>query len=131
MGRRLILSTMLAATLLSPAAAQAANKTINVGPGKTLNPSNATIDPSDTITWHWAERQSHHIASNPGSLEFWDSGERETGDFVHAFPKSGSFSYVCKLHPDDMKGTITVTGTVAPPPPPPPNVAPTASLTPA
>ena len=109
---------MLAATLLSAPAAQAADKTVNVGPGKTLNPGSWTINPGDTVTWHWVENADHHIASNPGSLEFWDSGMRGSGDFVHAFQKPGSFSYVCKLH-EEMNGTITVAAAQAEPPLPP------------
>ncbi len=100
--------------LLWPATAQAVNQTITVGQGgnRTLTPSGSvSIDPDETVTWQWAAgSERHHIRSNAGSAEAWDSGERDVGSLAHAFVRSGSFSYTCLLHPDLMNGTISVSG---------------------
>jgi plastocyanin/PKD repeat protein len=112
MGRPWLLGTLVGASLVWPAAALGADATITVGPGRTLSPSggSATINPDDTVTWRWAPgSEKHHIASFAGT-EVWDSGERTTGELAHTFVRSGAFAYRCLLHPDDMRGTITVTG---------------------
>ncbi|HUR85441.1 MAG TPA: PKD domain-containing protein [Solirubrobacteraceae bacterium] len=126
MGRLWLLGAVLAAALLAPSSALAANALITLGPGNTLNPSgSATIGVGETVSWRWTEDKGHHIASLPSSSEFWDSTERKLGpDFTHTFPNAGSFSYVCQVHPDDMNGTITVSGS----PPPPGNGAPSAAI---
>jgi PKD repeat protein/plastocyanin len=124
-GRPWLLATLVGASLLWPAAALGADVSITVGPGRTLSPSggSATIDPDDTVTWRWAPGSDrHHIASVSGTgAEVWDSGVRTTGEFAHTFVRSGAFAYRCVLHPDDMRGTITVTGApqarLAPPTP--------------
>jgi plastocyanin len=114
MGRLALLAALLAAALLSPATALAADATIIVGANgeKTLVPANVTVDPDNTVTWQWgANSQKHHIVSDATTgLDAWDSGERSTGSFARAFPRSGSFRYHCALHPDVMRGTVTVTG---------------------
>lgn len=113
MRRLWLLCAVLSATLLSPVAvAQAADVTITVGPGRTLTPSgSAQIDPDDSVTWQWAANsEEHHIVSNAGSAEAWNSTRRSAGSLVHTFVKSGAFAYTCLLHPDLMNGTITVTG---------------------
>ena len=113
MGRISLLGALLAATLLFPAAAMAAGPTITVGPQKTLSPNggSATISPDDTVTWQYAAGSiDHHIKSIGAQAENWDFGQTNSGTFTHTFTKSGTFSYHCELHPNDMRGTITVTG---------------------
>jgi plastocyanin len=114
MGRLALFAALVATALLSPSAALAADATIIVGANgqKTLVPANVTVDPNNTVTWQWgANSQKHHIVSDATTgLDVWDSGERSTGSFTQAFPRSGSFPYHCALHPDVMRGTVTVTG---------------------
>ncbi|HEY3187191.1 MAG TPA: PKD domain-containing protein [Solirubrobacteraceae bacterium] len=112
MGRILLAAALLAAILLLPATASAVvDKTIIVGPDKVLSPPNVTVSPDGTVTWQWANGSiAHHIVSNPGSAEVWDSGTRNSGTFTHTFTKSGPFGYHCEIHPNIMRGTVTVTG---------------------
>jgi plastocyanin/chitodextrinase len=114
MGRLALFAALLALALLSPATALAADATIIVGANgqKTLVPANVTVDPGNTVTWQWgANSQNHHIVSDATTgLDTWNSGERTTGSFVRAFPRSGSFRYHCAVHPDVMRGTVAVTG---------------------
>jgi plastocyanin len=110
--RRLPLLTAMLVTALAlpPAAASAADETIIVGPGRSFNPPNRSIDPDDTVTWQYAAgSEEHHVASNAGQAESWNFGETASGTFPKTFTKSGAFSYVCLLH-DEMRGTITVSG---------------------
>lgn len=103
-------------------AAVAANQTVAVGNDKTLSPNsgNASINTGETITWHWVGPDTGHIIESlPGQAEAWESdppGANENnhvvGDtFPHTFTQVGAFDYHCRIHPDKMFGTITVTGT--------------------
>ncbi|HEY3021382.1 MAG TPA: PKD domain-containing protein, partial [Solirubrobacteraceae bacterium] len=116
MGRISLAAAVVAAILLLPATAFAANATIRVGPDKVLSPPSVTINPDETVTWQWAVGSiAHHIVSNSTTgLETWDSGERSSGSFTHPFTHSGSFAYHCAIHPNVMFGTITVTGAPVP-----------------
>ncbi len=112
-------SLVACATLASGAVA--ATKTIDVGNNKTLSPNsgNASIAAADTITWRWVGPDlGHIIESAPGQTEQWDSDPgvieanitHASGDlFAHTFPQVGAFNYRCRIHPDKMFGTITVT----------------------
>jgi plastocyanin len=42
------------------------------------------------------------------------------------FAQAGTYTFYCPIHPEEMKGTVTVTasGTIPPPPPPPPGKSP-------
>src|SRR5216117_3395427 len=104
MGRISLAAALLAATLLLPATASAVvDATINVGPDKVLNPPNVTVSPDGTVTWHWMPGSiAHHIVSNAGNAEVWDSGIRNSGNFTHTFTKSGAFGYHCEIHPNVM-----------------------------
>ena len=45
-----------------------------------------------------------------------NGGDRAPGTtFTHQFSTPGSYGYVCRIHPDKMRGTVTVTAPVTPP----------------
>ena len=101
--------------------AVAANQTISVGNNKTLSPNSgsATINLGETVTWQWVGPDTGHIIESapPPQVELWDSdpgtgqvANHNFGDtFAHAFTHVGAFDYHCRIHPDKMFGTITVT----------------------
>jgi plastocyanin len=123
---RIALASACACCLLG-STALGANTGINVGTNggadKTLSPNNgsATINLGDTITWTWvgpASDVDHVMESDPGQAESWDSDpgagtnpNHSVGDtFVHQFTHTGAFNYHCRVHPDKMRGVITVKG---------------------
>src|SRR3712207_2143785 len=119
--RRLTLPAFLLLALLAlvPASASAADQVIQVAVGgnKSLTPANVTIAPDEKVTWTWASSNDHHIVSNAGTEESWDTGERTSGSHPlggKTFVKSGAFGYHCVLHPQEMRGTVTVTGSPVP-----------------
>ena len=114
----------LAAWAALGTAAMGANETVSVGNNKTLSPNsgNASITRGDTITWRWVGPETGHIIESdntPPQAEVWESdppGANEdnhvVGDtFPHTFTHVGAFNYHCRVHPDKMFGTITVSGT--------------------
>ena len=113
----------LAAWAALGSAAMGANQTVSVGNDKTLSPNsgNASITRGDTITWRWVGPDANHIIESdntPPQAEVWESdpaGANEdnhnVGDtFLHTFTHVGAFQYHCRVHPDKMFGTITVSG---------------------
>jgi plastocyanin/PKD repeat protein len=116
MRRLLCPALVLAAATVGLAAqdAAAANATVNVGNDRRLSPTTVAIAPGDTVTWQWVGPDTdHRVAASPaGQAETWDSGNedlRSVGStFVKAFAASGAFTYVCLVHPDDMRGTVRV-----------------------
>lgn len=70
-----------------------------------FNPKGVTISVGDSITWT-NEGPSNHTATATNG-EF-DTGILNDGESAsHTFSNSGTFNYVCTLHPF-MKGTVTV-----------------------
>ena len=76
------------------------------------SPSALTITAGDTVTWtNNGTVPEGHTVTGDG----FDSGTLSNGEtYSHTFTSTGTFSYVCTLHPF-MKGSVTVDA--APPPP--------------
>lgn len=107
-----------------------------------------TIQTGDTVEWSFIDgvHNSTECGANwskGGSCEgaVWGSeiAMIPPSTFSRTFDTPGEFYYRCTLHPDSMKGIITVgslttpssTPTPAPPPEPTPTAAPTTSASPA
>jgi plastocyanin len=114
----LLATTMLAAWTTFGATAFGANHDIAVGNNKTLSPNSgsASINLGDTVTWSWIGPDTNHIiAAFSGQAEQWDSDpgindiDHLVGhSFGHTFTHEGAYTYRCRIHPDKMSGTITV-----------------------
>ncbi len=65
-----------------------------------------TVNAGDTVTWTYVSGGSAHTTT---SSPYWDSGVMTAGgSYSFAFTTPGTFSYLCNVHPNKMKGTITV-----------------------
>lgn len=107
--------------VLSLLSAKAATVTVEVGlGGRMFSPQNVTIQPGDTVHWHWNGRGHSTTSGTPGNPDgLWDSGvQGKRFVFDRVFPTAGTFSYFCVPHGSccGMIGTVTVQG--APPPAP-------------
>jgi plastocyanin len=70
-------------------------------------PANTPVAKGDTVVWTNKMRMAHTVTSDKQG-EF-DSGQlRQNQSFRHTFNEAGAFAYHCEIHPDDMKGTVTV-----------------------
>lgn len=142
-----VLIVALAAALLVSTTTEtvdAAEYTVNIR-DFSFNPSSLTVQVGDVVRWENTGAVPHTASSSTG---VWDSGTLSPGGvFSQQFLTSGTFSYLCRIHPS-MQGTIIVqapapTATAVPPPPatqppataapppPPPPPAPTAVPEPA
>lgn len=70
----------------------------------TFEPRSLTVPAGTTVTWDW---NSGAIAHDVVGEDF-ASEVQATGVFRHRFDQPGTYTYVCRLHPN-MTGTIEVT----------------------
>jgi len=99
----LLLATLLAqASASSPPAKPAA--IVHLKDFKFV-PATVHVKPGDTVEWINDDDDAHTVDSTE---KLFDSGGLDTHDkYLHAFAKTGSFTYICALHPY-MKGTVIV-----------------------
>jgi plastocyanin len=84
---------------------------------KSFQPPNVTVDAGDTVTWTVTKSigEPHSVTSGaPGDTgtRLFDSGVDKLKDngssYTVTFDTPGTFAYFCIVHPDVMKGEITV-----------------------
>ena len=63
-----------------------------------FNPASVTVQVNDSVTWTWVGPTVHTTTSDTG---LWDSGFMgpTVPTFSHTFASSGSFPYLCTVHP--------------------------------
>ena len=70
-----------------------------------FSPSALTIQKGANVTWTNYDSVQHHVVSDSSAFS---SPLLNKGDtYTHQFNNTGSFSYICSIHPY-MKGTIVV-----------------------
>lgn len=77
-----------------------------------FEPASATAKVNQTVTWTNKHSVKHTItdaALAEGSIIQSDPLDTDQ-TYVLSFPKAGTYSYICSIHPDRMKGEIVVTG---------------------
>ena len=70
-----------------------------------FEPSEAAIQPGDTVTWTNEGNHPHTVTADDGSF---DSGPLQPGEsFSHTFQNPGVVPYYCSIHPF-MTGSVSV-----------------------
>lgn len=73
-----------------------------------FKPSTMSVKVGGDVTWTFDDKGiAHNVTANDGSFKSQDLAK---GTFVHRFDAPGSVSYVCTIHPAQMKGTIEARG---------------------
>ena len=84
---------------------------------RSFQPSSLTVGAGATVTWANNDNDEHTVTATDSA---WDSGIfGQGGTYSRTFATSGTYAYLCLIHPD-MTGTITVTSSTGEPPPPAP-----------
>src|SRR6476469_1885118 len=127
---RLPFAATLAVGLFFAAVGSAAEPTIEAHEGPTSfswSPSSASVAVGGTVAFKNSSNAVPHGVRWTGGPEkpSCSSGvaveqEKTNWSGTCTFAQLGTYSFVCTVHPTEMKGTITVTSTGEPPPPPPP-----------
>lgn len=69
-----------------------------------FTPSTVTISRGQTVTWKFDDGSTPH---NVISRSFRSSPTKSSGTFMVRFTRTGTFSYVCTIHPG-MRGKVIV-----------------------
>jgi plastocyanin len=83
-----------------------------------FTPAKLAIAVGDAVKWNWSGTDvNHSVTAKPGQAESFDSHPGlkladitrgpAGGTFSHVFTHEGTFTYVCRVHPD-MTGSVTV-----------------------
>lgn len=75
--------------------------------GFAFAPATLTVPAGTTVTWTNRDEEPHTVAASDGSFRSPGMGTGAT--YAHTFSATGSFDYVCSIHPM-MRGTVVVTG---------------------
>jgi plastocyanin len=71
-----------------------------------FTPASVTIAAGCSVKWTNTVTTKHTATSTTG---IWDSGQlNRTDTYTRQFNTTGSFPYVCTVHPGSMQATITV-----------------------
>jgi plastocyanin len=102
----------------TPAAAAVgpAERQVTVG-GYAYGPESLVVNRGDTVVWSWTGPDTNHtVTAGAGQAESFEShpgvadgavSGAPGGGFRHTFTSTGTFSYLCRVHPD-MTATVTV-----------------------
>jgi plastocyanin len=75
-----------------------------------FSPSTVRIAPGDRVVWRWSGAALHNVKSTDGQSESFRSSLM-TGPgatFAHTFTRAGRFTYLCEVHPANMRGAVEV-----------------------
>lgn len=127
MRRRIALAAVFAGLAFAPAAS-AQGPTIQAVDGtppefnNRWSPENVTINPGETVTWSFDGTNGfHNVQSDSPNWSFRNgNADRGLPPASYTFSTAGTYTFVCEVHANTMRGTVTV-GEPPPPPPPPPS----------
>jgi plastocyanin len=119
--------TLVAATGCSKSSKSAADTTTTAASSTTVAPAvnqgavvsvseydfsapSVTIKAGQEVVWHNEGNVAHTVTETSG--HDFNSSEIDPGQtYVQTFDKPGTYTYICSIHPDRMKGTVVVTAT--------------------
>jgi plastocyanin len=112
MGRlRSVLAVVLVVSAVAgcaPAASPSPVATTSVDLPKSyrFSPEVITVASGSTVTWTNNDNFTHNVTFTGEPALMMAPGEQATREFATA----GTYAYLCSLHPNDMQGTVIVTG---------------------
>lgn len=89
----------------APAAGPVATQTVDIPGPWVFEPSVAQVRAGEPVTFTNHGGADHTVTFTAVDL---DETIPPGGETTYTFDKPGTYEYVCKLHPPDMKGTIIV-----------------------
>jgi plastocyanin len=87
-----------------PAAAIVKLKDIKFTPGRVV------ISPGQSVTWEFldADILTSHNVTSVGRLRFHSSPTMRSGSYTIKFDRSGTYKFMCTIHPASMNGEVIV-----------------------
>lgn len=72
-----------------------------------VRPATVRIRRGGTVEWRFLDRPSPHNVTSRGSKRFRSSPSQQTGSYRVRFRRSGTYRYLCTIHPN-MRGKVVV-----------------------
>jgi plastocyanin len=69
-------------------------------------PAKVAIAPGGSVTWAWSGDSYHDVEIE--ALGYSSGIPVKEGAYTVTFPVAGAYAVSCSVHPDTMRGTVTV-----------------------
>ena len=99
-------ATLGVAVAVVPAQA-GSSKTVAVK-NNAFSPTSVKIRKGGKVTWRWTQGGVPHNVTPASGGAGSKTSSKKGFTFTKAFPKAGTFKYVCTIHPAAMKMTVKV-----------------------
>lgn len=70
------------------------------------SPATVAISPGGSVTWEWSGEGYHDVVIE--AIGYSSGSPVTDGRYTFTFTAAGAYVVVCSLHPDTMRGTVTV-----------------------
>lgn len=104
----------LAVGLVGTSVAQAANTRVSISDFRWSK--EPTVNLGESVTWDWLGPDLQHSVTGQDNASQWDSDAGNPSpmqplgrSFTVSFDQPGHYLFVCKLHPQAVRGVVTVT----------------------
>jgi plastocyanin len=86
-----------------------ATSVVDLPPSYRFAPEAISVSTGTTVTWTNSDNFTHSVQFLDGGLPTEPLQMQPGASTTFAFTSPGTYSYQCHLHPQDMRGTVTVT----------------------
>jgi plastocyanin len=93
----------------SSAASPVATSSVDLPPSYRFAPSDITVVVGTTVTWTNNDHFTHSVKFTDGGLPADPLIMEPGATTTFTFQTAGVFNYQCHLHPQNMRGSVTVT----------------------
>jgi plastocyanin len=94
----------------SAAGAPVATSTVDLPPSYKFAPADISVAAGTTVTWTNDDHFTHSVHFLGGGLPSTPMVMQPGDHTTFTFTTPGRYEYECHLHPQDMRGTVTVGG---------------------
>ena len=86
-----------------------ATSTVNLPPSYRFDPPSIGVTAGTTVTWTNNDNFTHSVQFQDGGLPTDPMVMKPGTNATFTFETPGTYQYLCHLHPQNMRGTVTVT----------------------
>jgi plastocyanin len=91
------------------AGAPVATSVVDLPPSYRFAPEAISVAAGTTVTWTNSDNFTHSVQFTDGGLPTDPLLMQPGASATFTFAAPGTYAYICHLHPQDMRGTVTVT----------------------
>ncbi len=93
----------------APAGAPVATSVVDLPPSYKFSPEAISVAVGTTVTWTNNDNFTHSVKFTDGGLPTDPLLMQPGASATFTFAAPGTYAYICHLHPQNMRGTVTVT----------------------